>query len=164
MLDSSYTTSTLTSDEVDYLENVISNNYSSQEYNYYCEPDFKGQLMKYFPEPIISNFNNNNDHDLNLIKMSDLVQISDLNSNKCIKFHQKYFYISYNNDMLIIILDSDELCSNDSFSSPSSNESYSFDKIKEKKNEPKEKRIICSIKNLNFINNLLIYYIIIIIK
>ena len=87
MLDSSYTTSTLTSDEVDYLENVISNNYSSQEYNYYCEPDFKGQLMKYFPEPIISNFQNNNyDHDLNLIKMSDLVQISDLNSNQCKKF------------------------------------------------------------------------------
>ena len=96
MLDSSYTTSALTSDEVDYLENVISNNYSSQEYNYYCEPDFKGQLMKYFPEPIISNFSNNNDHDLNLIKMSDLVQISDLN---CINFHQKYFHILYNNDI-----------------------------------------------------------------
>ena len=60
--------------------------------------------------------------------------------------------------MLIIILDSDELCSNDSFSSPSSNESYSFDKIIEKKNQPKEKRIICCIKkNFNFINNLLIY-------
>jgi hypothetical protein len=100
MLDSSYTTSALTSDEVDYLENVISNNYSSQEYNYYCEPDFKGQLMKYFPEPIISNFSNNNDHDLNLIKMSDLVQISDLN---CINFHQKYFHILYNNENLEIL-------------------------------------------------------------
>ena len=51
--------------------------------------------------------------------------------------------------IITIILDSDELCSNDSFSSPSSNESYSFDKIKEiKKNEPKEKRIICSMKKI----------------
>ena len=85
--------SSLTSDEVNYLESVISNNYSSQEYNYYCEPDFKGQLMKYFPEPIISNFNTNSDHlDLNMnINMSDLVHVSDIqNSNQC---NYLYLYI-----------------------------------------------------------------------
>jgi hypothetical protein len=83
----------LTNEELDYLENVISKNYSLVpnrgylSFNGYCnntnsvnslvdtynnsEPSFKGQLSKYFPESIRSNFNDA--IDFNELKASELL-------------------------------------------------------------------------------------------
>lgn len=96
----------LTNDELDYLENVITKNYpivpnkGFLSYNSYAnnannncnvsniprsEPNFKGQLSKYFPESIRSNFNDA--VDFNELKPSELF-VSD-NS-----FHSKLFFFS----------------------------------------------------------------------
>lgn len=68
--------SSLSTGEVDYLENVISKNYSLVPSRGYLtvnssvnnEPSFKGQLSKYFPAG--SNFN---EIDFNELKTSELI-------------------------------------------------------------------------------------------